>query len=349
MSAISEVRQGVGVGVGWFKWRRMNVEDETWVDSRNMGIWCAKMPPVTKPEEKSQFIEIPGRGSFITVSEGEWAYKSYLKEVTIIVPLYKYETNGGMQGESTTSSETGGGGSGGSSGGLSGEVSGEGEIGGTSGESGSGTSSSESSGTETSNTVGDINFIGFPDLCVIHEWLRGEGHVQFSTEPGYRYHCYIAGKIEFNKLGEDMVQAKVPFWCSPYRMSLTSTRFQYEPEDGAEEIDTTIDVQGNVPTRPTMYLKRLGSGRSTGKDITVTLRWTHPDTGKLYEQSMKFYNMKSASVHVLCNPQICTNDDEDALWEDKVDGAYFWLYPGTNQIICEDNVQIIFHVNWRWV
>lgn len=329
-----EYRLRKGIGAGWFKWRQDLGEASTaWVDTRDLGIEVIKMPPVTKPEEKSEFLEIPGRGSFVVLREAEYAYKSYLKEVTIAIPLIpknEAEPDGGADTEPVNSGYEGAGGAGTGSGGMSG---------------------TPANDYEPVNPDGGYlhEYKGYPEICAIHEWLRGDGHVQFSTEPGYRYHAHIAGKIEFTKIGRNMMQAVIPFWCAPYRMSMSSTRLSWEAEDD-NGINETFEVDGNVPTRPQMYVHRVGGDeRETPKNITVKLRWTDPRTNELVKQEMTFHNMKKASVHALCNPMICMNADETEMWEEKVDGDYFWLYPGTNRIICEDKVEVIMHANWRWV
>jgi len=360
----ADQRKEKGTGVGWFKWKQDLGEVSTdWVDSRDFGLWCAKMPPVTKPEEKSQFVQLPGRGSFLTITEGDWAYKPYLKEVTVILPLVRYHqtsssSDSGYEqvnpgGESTGSTGDSGSGSGSTG---TGEVSGDGEVAGAGGGgSGTGSGSGEISGTPTNDTEpvipdeGDIDYLGFPEMCLIHEILRGEGHVIFSTEPGYRYHAHIAAKIEFVKVGHDMVQAKIPFYCAPFRQTISMVQKVFPTDDEDTSVDEEFEVEGNIPTRPKLYVQRQGSGRDTAKDITVKLQWTNPENNKLIEQTMKFYDMKTAACHALCEPQICLNADEDALWTKKVEGAYFWLYPGTNRVICEDNVKLTFWQNWRWV
>lgn len=286
-------------GVGWFKWR--SKDSSEWKDSRDMRIWVAKMPPVTKPEEKSEFMDVPGRPRFFTLKEGEFAYRPYLKEVVILVPLHVIKL------------------------------------------------SDIQPNTAFANPLYENDPTTYAHLTAIHEWLRGDGYLQLSTEEGYRYRGYVAGKIEFKRVGNAWFQATVPFYVRPERLSLTSTRFQFDSEDGGA-LDESLEVLGNDETPPIMYVSRKHATDTEPQDVTLTITWIDPDDPDHREtQTMKFYDMTSASCHVINDAMICLNADETEIWDKKVEGDYFFLKPGVNLIQSEQDIRVIMHLTWRWI
>ena len=60
----------------WFVWKNKN-------SLSDFGLWISKLPNRTRPEERHEEIEIPGRAGTLTLLEGEDVYPSYVREVVV--------------------------------------------------------------------------------------------------------------------------------------------------------------------------------------------------------------------------------------------------------------------------
>ena len=54
------------------------------IDSRVMGLWVQKYPPITRPPMRYQSVTIPGRPGALTLLEGQDVYEAYVREMTIM-------------------------------------------------------------------------------------------------------------------------------------------------------------------------------------------------------------------------------------------------------------------------
>lgn len=61
--------------IAWFSWKNSR--------SNAMGLWVTALPPIIRPEERTEKIEIPGRAGSLTMLQGEDIYKSYVKECQV--------------------------------------------------------------------------------------------------------------------------------------------------------------------------------------------------------------------------------------------------------------------------
>ena len=57
-------------------------------DSRDMGLWISKLPPITKPKERTTDMNVPGRAGSLTMTEGKDVYDSYVRQCVITAPFY---------------------------------------------------------------------------------------------------------------------------------------------------------------------------------------------------------------------------------------------------------------------
>ena len=62
----------------WFIWKNKN-------SLSDFGIWISKLPNRTRPEERHEEIEIPGRAGTLVLLEGEDVYPSYQNEFVVTV------------------------------------------------------------------------------------------------------------------------------------------------------------------------------------------------------------------------------------------------------------------------
>jgi len=53
------------------------------ISSRDAGVWVTSLPPESRPEERVEHIEIPGRAGDLTILEGEHVYKSIAKTCVV--------------------------------------------------------------------------------------------------------------------------------------------------------------------------------------------------------------------------------------------------------------------------
>lgn len=61
----------------WFIWKGKN-------SLSDYGLWISKLPNRTRPEERHDEIEIPGRAGNVVMLEGEDVYNAYPDEMTVI-------------------------------------------------------------------------------------------------------------------------------------------------------------------------------------------------------------------------------------------------------------------------
>lgn len=54
-------------------------------DCRSMGVWMRNPAAIVRPQERTNHIEIPGRGGDLTLIEGEDIYSSYIQTAGIMV------------------------------------------------------------------------------------------------------------------------------------------------------------------------------------------------------------------------------------------------------------------------
>lgn len=54
-------------------------------DCRSMGVWMRNAAEITRPQERTSHIELPGRSGDLTMIEGEDIFNSYIQTVGILV------------------------------------------------------------------------------------------------------------------------------------------------------------------------------------------------------------------------------------------------------------------------
>lgn len=172
-------------------------------------------------------------------------------------------------------------------------------------------------------TVQTVNWN--PRMEEILDWLRGNGELVFSNEIEYMYRGRIAGEVSFERIGNNLLQARIPFFVEPFKRS------RYPDKDNiivTDESALIVNV-GNVASHPVVCI--TGSGSNV---ITIA------------DQEMSFSGI-SGTIVVDCDAEIITKDDE--IWTGTYSGDFWKIPVGTQYISQTGNMSIAVEPHWRWV
>lgn len=167
-----------------------------------------------------------------------------------------------------------------------------------------------------------------PLIPQILDWLRGDGSLVFSNESEYMYKGRIAAEVSFDKVSNDLVQAKIPFFVEPFKQR------RYPDKDIVTlTASGTIYNPGNVASPPVVSIVASGN-----KNITIG------------SMTMKFKNLSgtaSKPVVVDCDAGIITKDGE--LWDQEVENDFWRIPKGEVSVTVPSSTTIIIDPAWRWV
>ena len=159
----------------------------------------------------------------------------------------------------------------------------------------------------------------------IIDWLRGSSDLILSTDTEKARPARIVGEVAFERDGNNLQQAVIPFVFQPFRK-------QIKPETVTfTGTSKTIYNPGDVASRPVVSI--TGSGT-----VTVAING----------QQMSFTLGSSAvTINVDCDAQIITSNNE--IWAGSFLGD-FWKMP-KGQVIIENSggSSISISPNWRWL
>lgn len=147
------------------------------------------------------------------------------------------------------------------------------------------------------------------------DWLCGSGDVVFSNEPEKAYEATITDKVEFQRVGNVLLQATIPFFVKPYKKN------RYGDDTITITTSGTIHNLGNVASKPI---------------VTVTGGTTVAIDGN----EMTFGG--SGTLVVDCENHIVTQNGE--LFTGSVTGD-FWRIPKGE---CEVTGNCVIQPRWRW-
>ena len=167
---------------------------------------------------------------------------------------------------------------------------------------------------------------GNADFDSLTKWLRGEGKVVFSNEENRLYTARIAGNISFDKLGNLLRQATIPFYVQPYK-----ERYPKELPITKNTQSFTIYNPGDVESRPTVIIDHTGDIEIEIGGIIMT------------------FNELDSPVIVNCDAELVT-DQEGNIWQGTYSGE-FWRIPAGNSTVnvSEQGVTLQIVPEWRWV
>ena len=161
-----------------------------------------------------------------------------------------------------------------------------------------------------------------PKLQEALEWLRGSGDVVFSNEIEKAYEARIIAPVEFARIGNSLLQAKIVFFCEPLKKSIA-------------EDQLTFTASGSIINRGDVASKPIVSITATG-NRTITIGGT----------AMTLKNL-SGTVDVDCDAGIITKNG--ALWTEEVTGDFWRIPKGQSAVTLPESTSITIQPRWRWV
>lgn len=161
-----------------------------------------------------------------------------------------------------------------------------------------------------------------PRLQDVLSWLKGSSALVFSNEIGMEYTARIVNEVSFERIGNDLLQAKVKFYCEPLKRAQKEQSFTFS-ESG------TISNPGDVASRPIVSITASG-------DRTITIGGT----------SMTFSNI-SGTIDVDCDAGIVTKNG--AIWTESVTGEFWKIPTGQSAVTLPASTSITIQPRWRWV
>lgn len=156
------------------------------------------------------------------------------------------------------------------------------------------------------------------------EWLRGSGNLILSTERDKARAAHIVGEVDFERVGNSLQQATIPFLFQPFRVST-------HPEQDickTTASEGSITNPGDVASLPVVSI--TGSGNNT---VTIA------------GNAMTFTGI-SGTIIVDCDAQIITKDN--AIWTGSFTGDFWKLAKGKNTITQTGEMEISIAPHWRW-
>lgn len=161
---------------------------------------------------------------------------------------------------------------------------------------------------------------GNPRIQEIMEWLRGESSLILSNEASFSYKARISGKVQFDRISNDLMQAKIPFFVEPFKRS----RHPESDRITVVSSGSTIKNPGNIASKPIVTVTGGGSITINSKTIPVA------ETG---------------TVIIDCDAHVATVAGE--IYNDIDE---FWTLPvGDSIITYTGSPTIVIDPEWRWV
>jgi phage-related protein len=148
------------------------------------------------------------------------------------------------------------------------------------------------------------------DLQGILNWLRGSGDIVFSNEIDKAYTGRIANEVSFERIGNSLQQATIPFFVKPFKK-------QRNPEIITVTGSGTIRNIGDVKSKPLVSITTYGDA-----EITIA------------GQTMTFSNVEN-TINIDCDAEIITTQAEA-----YNDAAYY--YKGDYAIFTENSIQKLY-------
>ena len=168
------------------------------------------------------------------------------------------------------------------------------------------------------------------DFASLLTWLSGDGQAIFSNEPDRVYTAHINGEVKFDKEGNSLKIATIPFYCQPHKG-------QYPPETAVTfSANGTLRNPGTVSARPLVSVTFTETCTVTLGDMAMTFTSEAPAEGESYVQE---------TISVDCEAQIITCPD--GIWRGTSSGD-FWLLPPGDNAVTLTGASVSIMPRWRW-
>lgn len=161
-----------------------------------------------------------------------------------------------------------------------------------------------------------------PKLQEILAWLRGSSDLFFSNESDKVYEARIVNEVQFERVGNNLLQARIQFLCEPLKKARKEDSIALSASGSIRNI-------GNVASKPKVSITASGN-----KTITIG------------GMPMVFQSL-SGTVVVDCDAGIITKNGE--IWTNKVTGEFWRIPVGTVTVTLPASTSIVIEPRWRWV
>lgn len=162
-----------------------------------------------------------------------------------------------------------------------------------------------------------------PTLQDVLNWLRGTGDLTFSNEPDRIYTARIVNEVSFSRIGNDLIQAKIQFYCEPFKRSRKSEEKITMTASG------TIGNPGNVASKPKVKITATGTKTIVIGGVSMT------------------FNSITDPITVDCDARIVTCGN--AIWTGTFSGDFWQIPVGQSNVTVPASTSIEITPNWRWV
>ena len=161
-------------------------------------------------------------------------------------------------------------------------------------------------------------------------WLSGEGEAVFSNEPDRSYTARIADEVRFEKNGNWLRTATVPFYVHPHKA-------QYPPEaDITLDASGSLSNPGSVASKPVLTLTFTETCTVVFGESTMALTDAEPAEGESYAEK---------TVKIDCDAEIITCEEE--IWDGSYSGDFPQIPPGASEYALTDCTGTLTP-RWRW-
>ena len=160
----------------------------------------------------------------------------------------------------------------------------------------------------------------------IVEWLRGSSDLILSTDDDKMRSARIVGEVAFERVGNWLQQATIPFLFQPFRKS----RYPIV-KDRLTITGASADIYnpGDVASKPLVSITRTGN-------ISVTIAGN----------TMSFSNV-TGTIVVDCESQLVTKDGD--IWTGSYSGDFWEIPVGDSTFSRNNSSTVVIDPNWRWL
>ena len=167
----------------------------------------------------------------------------------------------------------------------------------------------------------------------IIEWLRGSSDLILSTDINKARSARIVGEVAFERVGNNLQQAVIPFLFQPFRKSVMPDKDHFQITQSG-----TIRNLGDVRSFPKMTINAIGSNQVMSfslNDLVFTVDFT---------------GIADTSCVVDSETEMVLNYAGSAELTSKSDGEFPYFKPGDNALTLISGITSIdVDPNWRWL
>ena len=208
-----------------------------------------------------------------------------------------------------------------------------------------------------------------PKLQEIMDWLSGDGEVTFSNEMNKVYKASILSDVSFDKVSNDIIQAKIPFFVEPFKKKV------HREQDRITVTETgTIANPGNVASLPMIRVQKTGAAIIAIGDRSMSFEHLPGDVtidceaqiittkAKAYDSTAYYYIGDYANSNgyryrftsegigsgTTWEQDGAASDDFVYAWPGKWTGEMLQIPKGTSAVTLTGSPTLTIDPEWRW-